>query len=152
MPSAPAQEEPSSRLRFCAPPCAHYLPTSGADRKAEPPRCVREGGMSLHADVATHSHDRKRLERLARYILRPPVALDRLEAQPDGRLSYKLKTQWRDGTTHILMERHELLERLAPLIPPPRAHQVRYFGLCSAEHKPFYAEHWIMRSSTRRVA
>jgi hypothetical protein len=24
------------------------------------------------------------------------------------------------------MERHELLERLAPLIPPPRAHQVRY--------------------------
>lgn len=27
------------------------------------------------------------------------------------------------------MERHELLERLAPLIPPPRAHQVRYHGL-----------------------
>ena len=40
---------------------------------------------------------------------------------------YKLKTQWRDGTTHILMERHELLERLAPLIPPPQAHQVHYF-------------------------
>ena len=44
-------------------------------------------------------------------------------------LSYKLKNQWRDGTTHILMERHELLERLAPLIPPPRAHQVCYFGI-----------------------
>jgi hypothetical protein len=27
------------------------------------------------------------------------------------------------------MERHELLERLAPLIPPPRAHQVRYHGV-----------------------
>jgi len=27
------------------------------------------------------------------------------------------------------MERHELLERLAPLIPPPRAHQVRYYGI-----------------------
>jgi len=40
-----------------------------------------------------------------------------------------LKTRWRDGTTHVLMERHELLERLAPLIPPPRAHQVRYHGL-----------------------
>jgi hypothetical protein len=27
------------------------------------------------------------------------------------------------------MERRELLERLAPLIPPPRAHQVRYHGV-----------------------
>ncbi|MBW1886567.1 MAG: transposase, partial [Deltaproteobacteria bacterium] len=76
--------------------------------------------MSLHADVSLPARDRNRLERLGRYILRPPICLDRLEAQPDGRLSYRLKTQWRDGTTHVLMERHELLERLAPLIPPPR--------------------------------
>jgi hypothetical protein len=40
-----------------------------------------------------------------------------------------LKTRWRDGTTHILMERSELLDRLVPLIPPPRAHQVRYHGI-----------------------
>jgi hypothetical protein len=92
-------------------------------------RCVREGGMSLHADVAVPARDRRRLERLSRYILRSPISLDRLEAQPDGRLSYRLKTQWRDGTTHVLMERHELLERLAPLIPPPRAHQIRFHGI-----------------------
>jgi hypothetical protein len=109
----------------------------GADANAEASdRCVREGGMSLHADVSIPARDRKRLERLCGYILRPPIGLDRLESQPDGRLSYRLKTQWRDGTTHILMERNELLERLASLIPPPRAHQVRYHGLCSAEHKP----------------
>jgi uncharacterized Zn finger protein (UPF0148 family) len=96
----------------------------------EPPtRCVREGGMSLHADVAVPARDRRRLERLCRYVARPPLALDRLEAMPDGRLAYRLKRRWRDGTTHALMERHELLERLAPLIPPPRAHQVRYHGL-----------------------
>ncbi len=102
----------------------------GADANAEAPeRCVRTGGMSLHADVSLPARDRNRLERLGRYILRPPICLDRLEAQPDGRLSYRLKTQWRDGTTHVLMERHELLERLAPLIPPPRANQVRYHGI-----------------------
>ncbi|MAE69653.1 MAG: hypothetical protein CME06_04185, partial [Gemmatimonadetes bacterium] len=94
-----------------------------------PPRCVRQGGMSLHADVAVPARDRKRLERLCRYVARPPLALDRLEELPDRRLAYRLKTPWRDGTTHVVMERHELLERLAPLIPPPRAHQVRYHGV-----------------------
>jgi hypothetical protein len=104
----------------------------GAEAISElPPRCVREGGMSLHADVAVPAHDRRRLERLCRYMARPPLAVDRLEATPDGRLAYRLKTRWRDGTTHILMERHELLERLAPLIPPPRAHQVRYLCVLS---------------------
>ena len=94
-----------------------------------PPRCVRHGGMSLHADVAVPARDRRRLERLCRYVARPPLALDRLEAMADGRLAYRLKTPWRDGTTHVVMERRELLERLAPLIPPPRAHQVRYHGV-----------------------
>ena len=54
---------------------------------------------------------------------RPPLANDRLEQRPDGRLTLRLKTRWRDRTTHILMERSELIERLVPLIPPPRAHQ-----------------------------
>lgn len=94
-----------------------------------PPRCVRHGGMSLHADVAVPARDRRRLERLCRYVARPPLALDRLEELPDRRLAYRLKTPWRDGTTHVVMERHELLERLAPLIPPPRAHQIRYHGV-----------------------
>ncbi len=94
-----------------------------------PPRCVRQGGMSLHADVAVPARDRQRLERLCRYVARPPLALGRLEAMTDGRLAYRLKTPWRDGTTHVVMERRELLERLAPLIPPPRAHQVRYHGV-----------------------
>ena len=85
--------------------------------------------MSLHADVAVPARDRDRLERLCRYVARPPLAHDRLEVRPDGRLALRLKTRWRDGTTHILMERHELLERLVPLIPPPRAHQVRYHGV-----------------------
>ncbi len=94
-----------------------------------PPRCAREGGMSLHADVSVPARDRRRLERLCRYVARPPLAIERLEATSDGRLAYRLKTPWRDGTTHVLMEPHELLERLAPLIPPPRAHQVRYHGI-----------------------
>jgi len=93
------------------------------------PRTPQHGGMSLHAEVAVPARDRCRLERLCRYVARPPLANDRLEERPDGQLSLRLKTRWRDGTTHLLMERHELLERLVPLIPPPRAHQLRYHGI-----------------------
>jgi Putative transposase len=85
--------------------------------------------MSLHAAVSVPARDRQRLERLCRYVARPPLASDRLEERTDGRLLLRLKTRWRDGTTHIAMERSELIERLAPLIPPPRAHHVRYHGI-----------------------
>jgi hypothetical protein len=93
------------------------------------PRVPQHAGMSLHADVAVPARDRHRLERLCRYVARAPLAHDRLEARSDGRLALHLKTRWRDGTTHVLMERAELLERLIPLIPPPRAHQIRYYGV-----------------------
>jgi hypothetical protein len=49
---------------------------------------------------------------------RPPLGNDRLEEQPDGRLTLRLETRWRDGTTHVLLERSDLLDRLVPLIPP----------------------------------
>jgi hypothetical protein len=101
---------------------------AAADSEASP-RVPQHNGMSLHAAVAVPARDRRRLERLCRYVARPPLANDRLEPRPDGRVALRLKTRWRDGTTHILMERHELLERLVPLIPPPRAHQVRYHGV-----------------------
>jgi hypothetical protein len=99
-----------------------------ADPEASP-RVPAYGGMSLHAAVGVPARDRRRLERLIQYVARPPLAHDRLEKRPDGRLTLRLKTRWRDGTTHILMERSKLIERLVPLIPPPRAHQVRYHGI-----------------------
>ncbi len=37
--------------------------------------------------------------------------MSRLEEQPDGRLLYRLKNTWRDGTTHIVFEKSELVGR-----------------------------------------
>ena len=73
--------------------------------------------------------DRKGLERLCRYAARPPVAADRLSQLPDGRLSYRLKTPWRNGTTHVLFEPLELLARLAALTPAPRMNLIRFHGV-----------------------
>ncbi len=67
-------------------------------------RCTTVGGVSLHANVAVPARDRRRLERLCRYVARPPVATERLSRMEDGRLLYRLKHRWRDGTTHVVFE------------------------------------------------
>jgi hypothetical protein len=92
-------------------------------------RCAMIDGVSLHANVAVPKGDRRRLEKLCRYIARPPVSTERLSQLPDGRLLYRLKRRWRDGTTHVVFERIELVEKLAAIVPPPRIHMVRYFGV-----------------------
>src|SRR5437870_13799140 len=50
------------------------------------PRQAQLEGFDLHADVAIAAEDRLRLEPLCRYVLRPPVAQERLTLQPDGRV------------------------------------------------------------------
>jgi hypothetical protein len=64
-----------------------------------------------------------------RYVARPPVATERLSTLPDGRLLYRLRHHWRDGTTHVLFEPLELVGKLAALVPPPRFNLVRYNGI-----------------------
>jgi hypothetical protein len=51
---------------------------------------------------------------------RPPLSNERLSLLPDGRLLYKLKRRWSDGTTNVIYKPMELMERLAALVPPPR--------------------------------
>ena len=41
----------------------------------------------------------------------------------------KLKTPWRDGTTHLVMSPLEFMQRLAALVPRPRLHLIRFHGL-----------------------
>jgi hypothetical protein len=42
---------------------------------------------------------------------------------------YALKTPYRDGTTHIVLEPLDLMARLAALVPTPRMHLTRYHGV-----------------------
>jgi hypothetical protein len=86
--------------------------------------------------VRVGANDHDGLEHLCRYLARPPIANDRLQKLPDGRLALRFKQVWRDGTTHIVFTPQELIEKLIPLIPRPRCHLVRYHGLCGALHKP----------------
>ena len=84
------------------------------------PHCGDHAGFNLHVGVRVAAHGRRRLERVARYILRPPICLERLTLREEGRLVYALKRLWLDGTTAVVLTPFELLERLVALVPPPR--------------------------------
>ena len=93
------------------------------------PQCARIEGFSLHAQVFIEAGRRDHLERLCRYIARPSVANGRLRRLENGTLSYELKRRWSDGTSHVLFEPLELLEKLVALNPRPWTHLVRYHGV-----------------------
>ena len=94
-------------------------------------RCVASG-FNLHAGPRIGCDDRRRLERLCRYVGRPALSEARLQKHPDGRIIFRLKRMWSDGTHALLLRPLELVERLALMVPPPRAHGVTYHGVLSS--------------------
>ncbi len=73
--------------------------------------------------------DRDALERLCRYVSRSAIATERLSILPDGRVRYSFRKPWKDGTTAVVFSACGFLEKLAALIPPPRANLVTYHGV-----------------------
>ncbi len=65
--------------------------------------CADIAGFSLHAAVRCGADDRQALEQLCRYITRPALANERVQTNAAGQVVLKLKTPWRDGTTHLVM-------------------------------------------------
>jgi hypothetical protein len=96
------------------------------------PRQAHLDGFDLHANVWVPATNRARLEELCRYLLRPPVAQDRLRLTGDGRIRLRLKTPWADGTRHLLFEPLEFLEKLAALIPRAHVNLVLYHGVLAS--------------------
>jgi hypothetical protein len=80
-------------------PRARRLRSAASVVDAAKPRCARLEGFSLHANVAVPAPARERLEHVCRYLLRPPLALERLS------------------------------EKLCVLVPAPRTHLRRYHGV-----------------------
>jgi hypothetical protein len=71
-------------------------------------------------------------------VSRPPVASERLALPASGQVRYTLKTPYRDGTTHIVLEPLDLMARISALAPTPRMHLTRYHGVF-APHSQYRA-------------
>ena len=126
------------------------LPPAGpAERKREPvvlaarggpeivgDLVVQDCGFNLHAKTHAGAVDDDARARLLRYVLRPPLAQERLTVLPDHRVRLTLKRPWSDGTYALDMDALALLARLASAVPPPKQHQTIYSGVLAA------SAHW----------
>jgi len=87
------------------------------------------GGFSVDGSVRLEATDRAGCLRLLRYCARPPFALDRLRELDPDHLLYESTKQGPGGNGPQRLTPLELLDRLATLVPPPRIHRHRYFGV-----------------------
>ncbi len=46
-----------------------------------------------------------------------------------------MKTPWRDGTTHVVMDPGQLIEKLAALVPRPKYHTIHFYGVLAPAAK-----------------
>ena len=74
------------------------------DTISSKPFTAARDGFSINAAVGCEAHERSKLERLCRYMARPPIAEQRLSVDGDGLVVYELKHPFSDGTTHVLFE------------------------------------------------
>jgi len=127
--AAQADARPMDALGAAQAEAMHVLGTSPPDTGRAKKRAAYLQGFSLHAAVHLHANDREGLAHLCGYGARSPFSQERLSELPDGRLAYRLKRPLGDGRQTLLLQPTELLRRLATLVPPPRAHLVRYHGV-----------------------
>ena len=105
------------------------------DPEDNDPLSVNVGGFSLNARVWIAGKERDKLEKLIRYMARGPIATERLSESFPNMLIYKMKTRWRDGTTHVSFSYLDFIARLVALIPPPKMNMVRYHGVFAPNFK-----------------
>jgi hypothetical protein len=88
------------------------------------------GGFSINGAVRIGADDRRGLERLLRYCARPLYAAGRLQwIVPGERLRYRLAKPGPSGETELILTPFEFIDRIAQLMPAPRRHRHRYFGV-----------------------
>ena len=104
------------------------------DDAAEMRAWAHDSGFSVDGSVCIEGADRTRLERLLRYCARPPFALEHLherDAEPLVHRNPKPVRGTAPGTrpAALVLTPLELIDKIAALVPPPRAHRHRNYGV-----------------------
>ena len=100
----------------------------------------QHSGFSVDAGVRIEADDRAALERLLRCCAHPPFACARLRKE-GAALVYRCAKQRSEPSSdkrgarvdELRLTPLELIARIPALVPPPRTHRHRYFGVLAPE-------------------
>ena len=84
-------------------------------------------GFSVFAGEPLSPRDPEQLERLARYITRPPLAADSIRRH-EGSIDITTRPDPRTGSTHRLFDPLDWIHAVTAHIPDRGRHCVRYYG------------------------
>src|SRR5213596_3782385 len=90
-------------------------------------------GFSVFAGEPLSPRDPEQLERLARYITRPPLAADSLRRH-EGSIEITTRPDPRTGSTHRLFDPLDWIHAVTAHIPERGRHCVRYYGALANRH------------------
>ena len=96
------------------------------------------GGFSAYARHLILNEEPARLAHMTRYLVRPPVATDRVHATTDGRVLIETPTDPRTGATTRLLDPVEWVRRMTNQIPDARMHLVRYYAAYANRSRRLY--------------
>ncbi|WP_437760942.1 transposase [Sorangium sp. So ce1389] len=122
-------------------------PSSPSALAYDKPLCAALDGFTSHAATRAGAHHAAAREALLRYVLRPPIAKERVEPQQDGLVRLSRRRAFADGTFAVDMDPLSLVCRLAASVPPPRFHTVKYAGVLASASRP----RWRASASDRAL-
>jgi hypothetical protein len=142
----PAQQEHAA---LCASAVSGHAPPAGPELRRRGPLATLEGaslrwpkalcanldGFTLHAATRAGAIDAEGRMALLKYVLRPPIAQERVTQGPDGLVRIALKRPFADGTIALDLDPLSLIARLAATVPTPGTHTVRYAGILGSASK-----------------
>ena len=121
-------------------------------QKKQKPFLAQYSGFSLHTGIFCPATDKKKRERLCRYISRPSLSEERLSLNNQGQVIYKLKTAYHNGTTHVVLDPLDFISPLASLIPRPRLHLTRFHGVVQLETSLTLYTNYIIDSFSKGLS
>jgi hypothetical protein len=96
-------------------------------------RSWKHSGFSVNLDVAAPPGDTDGLERIACYLLKPPLSLQRMTYTAGAPVVlYQGKFNPSRSANFVALEPKEFLVRILCLVPPPYECLVRYYGAASS--------------------
>jgi hypothetical protein len=113
-------------VRFCA--------TAARREHDEPVKRDGAYAFDLWARQSVGRGDRKKLDKLLRYILNPPFTDKQLRRGPEGQVLFDLKRPRLDGTQTRAFTTDEFLDCLVLLTTRPHANLIRFHGVYAPNH------------------